>query len=146
MAASCSDGGSEQEVTAGRAPATTVTVVTTSTTGATGTEVLPAFPPDRHDLEHGGASWAVVLAAADDIGHPDLAAAMAAADAAGYRTGPTHCDEGAAAAHGLDPATGVYTVSVYFDSRGLAQRAAEAFAAHGFPHGVVTEVRTYCLD
>jgi hypothetical protein len=104
---------------------------------------LPGFPPEREDLVHGEPTWAVVLAGAAGAENPLIAAAEQAAADAGYDTGFTDCDEGAAEALGL-PA-GSITVSVYFDNEANARAAAVAFGARGVD-GVVAEVRTFCLD
>ncbi len=129
-------------------PASTTSVVpesTTTTTGtSTSTEALPPFPPERTDLTHGGDAWAVVLAANEDGNAPDLLAAIAAAEDAGYVTGVTDCDFGAAEALGL-PAGSYYTVSVYLQSEADANAALAAFEARGVD-GAVGLVQTFCLD
>ena len=125
------------------APTTPAYVTTTTSPPPSTTTPLPEFPPARQDLEHGGATWAVVLAGAADPGDPAITAAIAAAEEAGYTTGPTDCDEGAPEALGLSGS--VLTVSVYFETEADAQAAAAAFEARGVP-GVVAEVRTFCLD
>lgn len=119
-------------------PVTTTTVATTSTT----TPEL-AFPPARENLEHGGLTWAVVLAGAADPEDPVVVAAEQAATDAGYTVGWTDCDEGAAEALGLPG--GTLTISVYFDTERLAEQAAEAFQARGVD-ATVAEVQTFCLD
>ncbi|MGI9601319.1 MAG: hypothetical protein ACR2QE_05520 [Acidimicrobiales bacterium] len=107
---------------------------------------VPTFPPAAETLVHGGQTWAVVLAGVlgccDD---PVLDAAVSAASAAGYQTGPTDCDDGAAAALDLPEDETVATVSVYFDTEQAAIQAREAFAAADV-EGVVAEVTTFCLD
>lgn len=113
------------------------------TTTPTSTVDLPVFPQERQDLEHGGPTWAVVLAGAADAEDPAIAAAERAATEAGYTTGWTDCDEGAAEALGMPG--GTITLSVYFDTEDDARAAAAAFAARDID-GVVAEVRTYCLD
>lgn len=105
----------------------------------------PPFPPGREGLEHGGTTWAVVLAGASDIDDPAIVAAGEAAAAAGYMTGPGNCDLGAAEALGLDPAGIVYTLSVYLETEADAHAAQAAFAARGVD-GVVAQLQTYCLD
>jgi uncharacterized cupredoxin-like copper-binding protein len=122
------------------APATTAG--RTTTTPPT-TEALPPFPPEAGELVHGGTIWVVVLAGSDTASDPALEEATNAADEAGYVTGPTDCDEGAAEAIGLAP--GAYTVSAYFDTEEDAVAAQQAFAARGVS-GEVAQVRTYCLD
>jgi len=118
--------------------APTTTVITTETTIPP-----PGFPEQRTDLGHGDPTWAVVLAGAVDPEDPAITAAEQAAVEAGYTTGWTDCDEGAAEALGMPG--GTITLSVYFDTEGDAEAAAAAFAARGVD-GVVAEVRTYCLD
>lgn len=108
------------------------------------TTTLPPFPPARDQLVHGDPTWAVVLAGSEDPADPVLAEAEQAAEEAGYTTGLTDCDDGAAEALGL-PAPGTYTVSVYLETEEDAEAAAVAFAARG-TEGVVAEVRTFCLD
>jgi hypothetical protein len=120
---------------------TTTTIPTTTTTLA-----LPTFPPGRTNLEHGGDTWAVVLAASEDIDDPLLAEAEGHARDAGYLTGPTDCDDGAATALGLSESDGhYYTVSVYLNSEADAQAALEAFRARGVD-GATALVQTFCLD
>ncbi len=153
----CASEGAQDTTTSTTAPATSTTEaspvtsttkaapVTTTTTAATTTVTvdLPDFPPAREDLEHGGTTWAVVLAGAEDADDPVIQDAIQAAEDAGYVTGPTDCDEGAADALG---ATGyVLTVSVYFETESDARAAAAAFQARGVD-GVVAEVQTFCLD
>jgi hypothetical protein len=126
-------------------PTTTTIVATTSTAPTTTT--LPPFPASLDNLEHGGRVWAVVLAAVDaPTGQdPALDAAVAAAGDAGYVTGATNCDVGAAEALGVPAGSSPMTVSVYFDSEGSARAAATAFEARGIESGV-GQVQTYCLD
>lgn len=102
------------------------------------------FPPTNTNVTQGGTTWAVVLAASADFEDPALLAAANAASDAGYSSGPTDCDVGAAEAFGV---TGeiVYTVSVYYASEADARSAQGAFAATGID-GVVARVQTYCLD
>ena len=131
--------------------ADTVLQTTTSTTAETSTTTtaqpttttLPSFPPARQDLEHGGSTWAVILAGATTADEAALSDATRAAEDAGYSTGPTDCDEGAAEA--LGQPEGAFTVSVYFESEAEAHAAASAFDARGI-NGVVAEVQTFCLD
>jgi hypothetical protein len=115
---------------------------TTTTPQPSTTAPLP-FPPGRESLEHGGDAWVVVLAGSDDIDDPVLAEAVEAAEDAGYLTGPTDCDFGAAEALG-QPA-GNLTVSVYLASESDAEAALLAFATRGVT-GVVGQVQTFCLD
>jgi hypothetical protein len=116
------------------------------TTSTTTTLALPAFPPGRETLEHGGDAWVVVLAASEDFNDEALAAAEEQASEAGYLTGATDCDFGAAAALGLpESESHFYTVSVYLDSEVDARAALDAFRARGID-GAVGVVQTYCLD
>jgi hypothetical protein len=119
---------------------TTVEAATTTTTSVTAVE----FPPGLETFTQGGEVWAVVLAggAGDE---PEMAAAEAAAEQAGYSTGPTDCDEGAAAALGLPSDQSWVTVSVYLESEADALLAQQAFAAQNV-EGTVAQIRTYCLD
>ncbi len=146
-AAGCGDDeaahGAARTTTTARAPATTTAAVTTTAAPAT-IAFLPTFPPEREELEHGGSTWAVVLAAAGTQGDPTLAAAAAAARQVGYEhVVPTDCDEGAAVAIGQPDQP--YTVSVYFRSEADARAAAQAFEVRDF-HATVAELRTFCLD
>jgi hypothetical protein len=94
-------------------------------------------------LEHGGVTWAVVLAGAETADDPALSDAIRAAEDAGYVAGSTDCDEGAQEA--LGQPDGNSTVSVYVESEADAQAALLAFEARGIS-GVVTQVTTFCLD
>ncbi|MCP4964370.1 MAG: hypothetical protein GY926_03965 [bacterium] len=72
--------------------------------------------------------------------------AVTAAEDAGYQTGPTDCDFGAAEALGLVPTEGhAMTVSGYFDTKVDGVAAQAAFAARGIPSDVAV-VQTFCLD
>lgn len=73
----------------------------------------------------------------------EVAAAEQAATEAGYSTGSTDCDEGAAEALGLPG--GTITISACFDTEEDAHAAVAAFEARNID-GVVAEIRTYCLD
>ena len=84
----------------------------------------------------------VVLAGSDDFNDPVLDEATQAAEDAGYNTGPTDCDFGAAEALGSE---GTVTVSVYLETEVDAQAALLAFEARGVS-GVVAQVQTFCLD
>lgn len=128
--------------------ATSTTGATTTTESGPPTTIGPpeaGFPPELTELTHGAATWVVVLAAGPEPDDPALGAAVEAATAAGYTTGPTDCDFGAPAALGW-PDSGTYTVSVYLSSEADAQAALAAFEATGVDGGVVAEVETYCLD
>jgi hypothetical protein len=136
-------------------PEPTTTTEATTTTGATATTTLlvssttitlPPFPPGRTELEHGGDTWAVVLAASEDIDSTELLTAESAAQDAGYVTGATDCDFGAATILGRPEEDGhFYTVSVYFNTENDADSALEAFRARGV-EGAVGVVQTFCLD
>lgn len=104
---------------------------------------LPPFPPPSGELSQGGFIWAAVLAGGGTPTAPSLVAAIAAARAAGYSTGPTDCDVGAADALGLPP--GTLTVSIYFATEAEAIVARAAFVARGVD-AEVAEVQTFCLD
>ena len=132
------------------ATTTSTSVATTTTAGETTTTVAPtttttssAFPPALESLEHGGEVWAVVLGGSGDIEDPAVVGAVADANEAGYATGPTDCDVGAAEA--LGQPEGNYTVSVYFADEATAQQALAAFEARSVS-GVVAQVQTFCLD
>jgi hypothetical protein len=143
--------------TAGTTPAPSTTVAgtpssTTTTTPPTTTppttvppttSALPAFPAGRETLEHGGDTWAIVLAGSDNVNDAVLTEATQAAEDAGYVTGATDCDLGAEEALGMPD--GTLTVSVYFDTEADAQAALLAFEARGVS-GVVATVKTFCLD
>lgn len=128
---------------------TTTTPDTTSTTSppqtTTTSAALPEFPPPRENLDHGGDTWVVVLAGSTGISDPLLMTAVLAANEAGYNTGPTDCDFGAAEALGFTEADHYYTVSVYFDTEVDANLAREAFQARGVG-STVAHVQTFCLD
>lgn len=121
------------------APATTVPTTTVPA------DPLPDFPPPAESLTHGGDAWVVVLAASEGYADPLLSAAVLAAEAAGYATGPTDCDVGTVAALGLPEDRQYYTVSVYLASEGDAVAARDAFAARGVG-ATVAQVQTFCLD
>ena len=119
---------SASSTTAGTALQTTTSTTadtSTTTTAPLTTTTLPSFPTARQDLEHGGSTWAVILAGATTADDAALSDATRAAEDAGYSTGPTDCDEGAAEA--LGQAEGAFTVSVYFDTEADALAAASAF-------------------
>lgn len=120
-------------------PATTVPETTTTMAP------LPAFPPEAAQLSHGGDAWVVVLAASEASNDPALVTADLAATEAGYNTGPTDCDLGAADLLGLSSDGHYYTLSVYLENEEDAIAAREAFAARGVG-GVVGVVQTFCLD
>lgn len=125
---------------------TTLPPATSSTTNAATTTIaLPPFPPERESLTHGGDTWVVVLGASEDIEDPVLDAAEARAADAGYTTGATDCDFGAATALGLDEDTHYYTVSVYLSTEADAEAALDAFHARGV-EGAVGLVQTFCMD
>ena len=107
--------------------------------------VCRRFPPARQNLEHGGETWAVILAAAEDFSDPVLGVAVEWAAAAGYTTGVTDCDLGVAEAIGLPSNASVASVSVYFETEQDAQAALLAFEVREIP-GIVATVFTYCLD
>ena len=104
---------------------------------------MPAFPPGRETLEHGGDAWALVLAGSDNVNDAVLTEATQAAEDAGYITGPTDCDLGAQEALGMPD--GTLTVSVYLETEADAQEALLAFEVRGVS-GVVAMVKTFCLD
>jgi hypothetical protein len=131
-------------ITTTLASQTTTTPPTTTSPTTSTTAELPSFPPERTDLTHGGDAWVVVLAASEDGDDDALYAAIAAAEDAGYNTGMTDCDFGAAQAMGL-PDGHYYTVSVYLQSEADANAALAAFDARGVD-GVVAVVQTFCMD
>jgi hypothetical protein len=105
---------------------------------------VSGFPPANTNLTQGGTTWALVLAGSADFEDPALGHAAAVASDAGYTTGPTDCDIGAAQALGIDSEI-VYTVSVHYETEADAQAAQAAFAARDLT-GVVAQVQTFCLD
>jgi ABC-type Fe3+-hydroxamate transport system substrate-binding protein len=167
VAAACSGTTATSTSATSSDPATTVVETTTTTAGTTTavpettttpqppettttaapetTTTLPPFPPARQDLQHGGETWVVVLAAAEDFNAPALDAAVQAASDAGYATGATDCDMGAAAVVGLPEDTHVYSVSVYLETEADAAAALTAFEARSVT-GDVGTVMTFCLD
>jgi hypothetical protein len=76
---------------------------------------------------------------------PGFGTAREAAEAAGYVTGQTDCDFGAAEAAGLPPDGHYYSMSVYFETEEIADRARDAFLARGVD-SVVGLVQTFCMD
>jgi hypothetical protein len=141
-------GDDEADATQDPTSSTATSIPVTSTTTGSTTSTAPAsvaFPPENEDLTHGGSTWAVVLAGAEASDAPILVQAQAAAEAAGYRTGPTDCDVGAADAVGLGTGP-VYTVSVYLRSEADARQALDAFHHAGWDGGAVAEVQTFCMD
>jgi uncharacterized lipoprotein YbaY len=135
----------ETTTTLAPAESTTTTTATTTTTTVAATTTLPPFPAERKNLEHGGETWAVILAASEEFSDPKLIAATQAAASAGYNTGATDCDVGVAEALGLPEDTRLASVSVYFETEADAQAALLAFESRGIS-GVVATVFTYCLD
>lgn len=124
----------------------TIAPESTSTTVEATTTTLTSFPPERVP-EHGGTTWAAVLAGSADPSDPALEAAVEAATAAGYTTGPTDCDVGAAEVLGLEAGqVGIVTVSVYFETEAAATQALQAFHERGTAGGAVGQVQTFCLD
>lgn len=125
---------------------TTVPSTTTSTepTTTTTVEALP-FPHARENLTHGDDTWVVILAASEVFDDPVLDTAVGDAEAAGYQTGPTDCDFGAAEVLGLPDDRQYYTVSVYLSNQADAEAALDAFEAQGVA-GTVGVVQTFCLD
>jgi hypothetical protein len=71
--------------------------------------------------------------------------AVLTADGAGYNTGPTDCDFGAAEALGFTEPEHYYTVSVYFDTEVDANLAQDAFQGRGVG-STVAQVQAFCLD
>jgi hypothetical protein len=105
---------------------------------------VSGFPPANTNLTQGGTTWALVLAGSADFEDPALGHAAAVASDAGYTTGPTDCDLGAAQALGIDSEI-VYTVSVYYATEAEARTAQAAFVERDLP-GVIAQVQTFCLD
>jgi len=127
-------------------PDTTLSTPTTTTSTTSTTVPLPEFPSERTDLVQGGDTWAVVLAAAPDMGDPEIEAARTAAVTAGFTPGISDCDAGAAAVLGMtEPGVHYYTVSVYLNSEADAEAALAAFVARG-TEGAVGLIQTFCLD
>lgn len=123
-------------------PATTTTEATTTT--------LPEFPPTAASLTHGGESWAVYLAVADNYNFtaPEIEEAQDLAGAYGISAGVGElgCDQGGAEALGLDPNGEWAAASVYFDSEADASEFVDAFEARGHTVAGMGPVLTYCLD
>lgn len=122
-------------------------MATTTTTAAT-TTTLPEFPPPAGELTHGGQSWAVYLALADDFTAPELEEAQQLADMYGLFAGfgDLGCDQGGAEALGVDPNGEWAVASVYFDSEAEAEQFVDAFEARGHTVAGVGPVQTFCLD
>lgn len=110
----------------------------------------PSFFPAEAPGVHGGRSWGVYLATNDDPGYS--AARTIAIDrltglgysqfAFGVELG---CDQGSAAALGLDGLT--IAVAIYFDTESDAEAFATAyFYEYGDMVVGVVEVTTFCLD
>lgn len=129
------------------ASTTTSTMDTTSTMAAT-TTTLPEFPPPAGGLTHGGESWAVYLAVADDFAAPELEEAQQLADTYGLFAGfgDLGCDQGGAEALGVDASGQWAVVSVYFDTEADALQFIDAFEARGHTVAGVGLVETFCLD
>lgn len=144
----CGDGSANDEEATATIPATvspTGAAPSASTEPTATTTSEPSFPPARQDLTHGDDTWVVILAASEDSDDPVLSTAVDDAEAAGYQTGPTDCDAGAAEVLGLPEDRHYYTVSVYFSNEADAEAAHDAFAARGVD-GTVGVVQTFCLD
>lgn len=127
---------------------TTVMVTTTTSTIPTTSTTLPAFPPAKEPLEHGGDAWAVYLAVADDFGDPSLDEASSLADTYGYFAGVTdiNCDQGAAEAVGVSSGGSEVVVGVYFDSELDANQFVLAYETRGHTVAGIGLVQTFCLD
>jgi hypothetical protein len=124
---------------------TSTSLTTTTALSSTTTAPFPEFPPEVGSLEHGGKTWVAVLAGSEDSSDPILTQATENADAAGYNTGPTDCDFGAAQALGFPEENNIYTVSVYLSNQADAEQAVLAFEERGIG-ATVAEVQTFCLD
>lgn len=113
----------------------------------TTTTTLPEFPP-AGELEHGGESWAVYLAFADDFSDPSLSEASALAESYGFFAGTTdiNCDQGAAEAIGVAPGGSEAVAGVYFDSEIDANQFVLAYEARGHSVAGIGLVQTFCLD
>lgn len=131
------------------APETTQAPTTTTVPETTTT--LPAFPPIKESLSHGGEAWAVYIAAEVQ---GDLAGDLVLGEAAqlllnlGFRGGggDLGCDQGARELLGLDPELFWHGVGMYFETEADAQAFVVAMEARG--HSVLGWglVYTYCMD
>lgn len=125
------------------APTTTAPPVTDPPT----TTTVPVWPAQQSSFTHGGATWAVYLAVAEDVRDPVFATVEGQAGAVGYvNIGPSDlgCDEGAAEALGYDlSAASYYAVALYFPTEQDAQRFVDLYEPEVL--GVVL-VGTYCMD
>lgn len=129
------------------APVTTTTSPAPTTTLPAPTTTLPEFPP-AGDLEHGGETWAVYIAVADDFSAPNLTDATAQAELYGFFAGTTdiNCDQGAAEAIGVAPGGSEAVVGVYFETEPEATQFVVAWEARGHIVEGMGQVQTFCLD
>jgi len=129
-------------------PASSTTSTAPSTTTST-TPPLPEFPPEFAGMAHGQPAWGLYLAIAppDQWESPEIEAASAAAEAAGYGPaggGDINCDNGATEALGVEQNS--VASAVYFETEALANQAKAAFEARGTEVVGVVYVTTYCMD
>lgn len=144
LAAGCGDDDDAADVSSTTTEATTTTASDGTPTTLAGTDELTSFPQPDAPLAHGGETWAVVLAGAEED-DPSLDAAIQALADVGYETGATSCDQGAAEALGL-PAGYVTVSAVGYSTEALATQALTALEERGVEGAVVAKVTTYCLD
>jgi cytoskeletal protein RodZ len=127
-------------------PSTTPSTTPSSTTPSA--PALPEFPPELSTV-HGQPAWGLYLAVVPPGQYeaPELAAASAAAEAAGYGPaggGDINCDQVAYEVLGKEQNS--VTAAVYFATEAQANQARAAFEARGQSVVGIAHVTTYCLD
>lgn len=129
---------------------TSSSTTSTATSPTTAVPELPEFPPQSLSLTHGGSAWGLYLAVDPEwrSDTPEMTVAFEAAEAAGYQagSGTLGCDQGAAAALGLDEEADINALAVHFDTEDQARQAQAAFEARDFRPLGIAHVVTYCMD
>jgi hypothetical protein len=114
-----------------------------ASTASTSSTSSVKFPSSVSSVEPGVATWTVLLAAAPDPKAPELAAAVSAARAAGYKASVRTCDI-VASMIGIPIKATSPSVSVFFRSQADASAALEAFHATGFAGGSLGQMAPGC--
>jgi cytoskeletal protein RodZ len=135
--------------TAAPDPSTTETPSTSPSTTPSTTPALPEFPPQFTGIAHRQPAWGLYLAVVPPGQYeaPELAAASAAAENAGYGPiggGDINCDEGAYETLGKEQNS--VAAAVYFETEAQANQAKAAFEARGTQVVGVAHVLTGCMD
>lgn len=89
-----------------------------------------------------GATWAIVVAGASSPADPFLEEVAADLGELGFEVSPTNCDQGAAAALAMAPAT-TYTLSIHFSTESEANEALGKLSESGM-EGKLTQIQIAC--